>query len=88
MRGDLKSAWPYVWNDIWVRLYETRGAPVELFSELYAALMPRPRMPTAPPEPTAFDPDGNMSDPDEIAAAAEYQAAMENYNNERLAYEQ
>lgn len=88
MRGDLKSAWPYVWNDIWVRLYETRGAPVELFSELYAALMPRPRMPVAPPEPTAFDPDGNMFDPDEIAAAAEYQAAMENYNNERLAYEQ
>ena len=88
MRGDLKSAWSYVWSDIWVRLYETRGAPVELFSELYATLMPRPRMPIAPPEPTVFDGDGNMSDPDEIAAAAEYRATMENYNKERLVYEQ
>lgn len=87
MRGDLKSAWPYVWGDIWIRLYETKGTPVELFSELYAALMPRPRLPAAPPEPTVFDVDGNMIDPVEIAAAEEYRVAMEVYNNERLAYE-
>jgi hypothetical protein len=87
MRGDLQSAWPYVWSDIWIRLYETKGAPVELFSELYAALIPRPRLPAAPPAPTAFDADGNMNDADEIAAAEAYRAAMEAYNNERLAYE-
>lgn len=88
MGGDLKSAWPYVWSDIWVRLYETKGAPVELFSELYAALMPRPRLPSPAPEPTVFDADGSMTDPDEIAAVAAFQAAMESYNNERLVYEQ
>lgn len=88
MRGDLKSAWPYVWSDIWVRLYETKGTPVELFSELYAALMPRPRPPTAPPEPTVFDVDGNMTDPEEIAAATAFEGAMKAYNRERLAYEQ
>jgi hypothetical protein len=87
MRGDLKSAWPYVWGDIWVRLYETKGTPVELFSELYAALMPKPRPPAAPPEPTEFDADGNMTDPDEIAAAARFREVMEVYNKERLAYE-
>jgi hypothetical protein len=87
MRGDLQSAWPYVWNDIWVRLYETKGTPVELFSELYAALVPRPRLPAAPPEPTVFDAEGNMTDPVEMAAAEAYRVAMEAYNNERLAYE-
>ena len=88
MRGDLKSAWPYVWGDIWVRLYETRGTPVELFSELYAALIPRPRPPAAPPEPTVFDADGNMIDPEEIASATAYREATEAYNRDRLAYEQ
>jgi hypothetical protein len=88
MRGDLKSAWPYVWSDIWVRLYETKGTPVELFSELYAALMPRPRPPAAPPEPTVFDADGKMADTNEMAAAASFQEAMEAYNRERLSYEQ
>jgi hypothetical protein len=87
MRGDLKSAWPYVWSDIWVRLYETKGTPVELFSELYAALVPRPRPPVAPPEPTAFDAGGNMIDPVEIELLAEFKIAMEAYNQDRLTYE-
>jgi len=87
MRGDLKSAWPYVWSDIWVRLYETKGTPVELFSELYAALIPRPRPPAAPPEPAIFDAGGNMTDPADIAAAAAFREAMMAYNGERLAYE-
>lgn len=87
MRGDLKSAWSYVWSDIWVRLYETKGTPVELFSELYAALMPRPRPPVAPPEPTVFDAGGNMIDPEEIATAAAFREAMEAYNHERITYE-
>lgn len=87
MRGDLKSAWPYVWSEIWVRLYETKSAPVELFSELYAALIPRPRPPVEPPEPTVFDADGNMTDPAEIIAATGFREALEAYGRERLAYE-
>lgn len=87
MRGNLQSAWPYVWSDVWVRLYDSKNAPVEMFSELYAALMPRPRPPAIPPEPTAFDADGRMTDQDEIAAAAAYREALEGYNHERLAYE-
>jgi hypothetical protein len=87
MKGDLLSAWPYVWTDVWVRLYETKGTPVELFSELYAALIPKPRLPSVPPEPTVFDDQGSMIDPNEIAADAEYKLAMEAYNVLRLAYE-
>ncbi|NKE48632.1 hypothetical protein HB662_27950 [Roseomonas frigidaquae] len=34
-----------------------------------------------------FDANGNMVDPDEIAADAAYQEALERYNNERLVYE-
>mgnify|MGYP006959304734 CR=1 FL=1 len=88
MKGELLTAWPYMWSDIWVRLYETQGTPVELFSELYAALMPKPRAPVAPPAPTIFDADGNMSDPAEIAADAAYKLELEDYTKRRLAYEQ
>lgn len=88
MSGELLTAWPYVWSDIWVRLYETQGTPVELFSELYAALIPRPRSPAALPAPTVFDANGNMADPAEIAANAAHQQAMAEYTVRRLAYEQ
>lgn len=88
MRGDLKSAWPYVWNDIWVRLYETKGAPVELFSELYAALMPKPRPPAAPPEPVEYDENGIAIDPGYLASRAEYDAALEAYRQEKIAYDE
>ena len=87
MRGGIKSAWPNVWSDIWVRLYETKGTPVELFAELYAALIPKPRLPASPPEPTAFDAEGNVSDPLEIELLAEFQLATDAYNQDRLAYE-
>jgi hypothetical protein len=86
MRGDLKSAWPYVWSDIWVRLYETKGAPVELFSELYGALMPKPRRPAAPAEPAEFDQSGVATDPDYLAALADYESALEDYRLEKIAY--
>lgn len=88
MKGELLTAWPYVWSDIWVRLYESQGTPVELFSELYSALMPKPKAPVAPPPPTIFDPDGSMTDPGEIAVDAAYRHSVEEYNNRRLAYEQ
>jgi hypothetical protein len=86
MRGDLKSAWPYVWSDVWVRLYETKGAPVELFSELYAALMPKPRVPSAPAAPLEFDETGVATDPVYLEALAAYQVALESYRLEKIAY--
>lgn len=86
MRGDLKSAWPYVWNDIWVRLYETKGAPVELFSELYGALMPKPRPPAAPAEPVEFDDNGVATDPAYLEALTNYETALEAYRLEKIAY--
>ena len=73
MKGELLAAWPYVWADVWVRLY--------------AALIPKPRQPTAPPEPVSFDADGNMIDPAEITAAAEYKTAMALFHEHRLSYE-
>lgn len=86
MRGDLKTAWPYVWSDIWVRLAETKGAPVELFSELYQALMPKPRPPASPAEPLEFDEDGNATDPEYLAALAGYEVALEEYRQQKIAY--
>lgn len=88
MSGELLKAWPYVWADIWVRLYETKGTPVELFSELYAVLMPKPKPPISPPAPTVFDAEGNMADPAEIAADAAYRWAFAEFDTQRLAYEQ
>jgi tetratricopeptide (TPR) repeat protein len=86
MRGDLKSAWPYVWSDIWVRLYETKGAPVELFAELYATLMPKPRVPASPAEPDEFDENGVATDPAYLEALATYEAALEAYRLEKIVY--
>lgn len=86
MKGELLTAWPYVWPDIWVRLYETHGAPVELFSELYAALMPKPRPPAAPAEPTEFDDKGVATDPLYQEAFITYQAALEVYRHEKVVY--
>jgi hypothetical protein len=86
MRGDLKSAWPYVWSDIWVRLYETKGAPVELFSELYGALIPKPRPPAAPAEPMEFDENGVATDPVYLEALSNYKTALETYRLEKIAY--
>jgi hypothetical protein len=87
MRGDLKTAWPYVWSDIWVRLAESKSAPVELFSELYQALMPKPRPPAAPAEPLAFDDDGNATDPAYIVAISDYKVALEVYRQQKIAYD-
>lgn len=88
MKGELLTAWPYVWPDVWVRLYETQGTPVELFAELYATLMPKPKAPIAPPAPTIFDGEGKMIDQAEIAADAAYKQAFQEYTARRLAYEQ
>jgi len=88
MKGDLKSAWPYVWSDVWVRLYDSKGVPVELFSELYAALMPRPRPPAAPAEPTEFDEEGNATDPEFLEALEAYQTALEDYRKQKVAYQE
>lgn len=86
MRGDLLSAWPYVWSDIWVRLYETKGTPKELFSELYGALMPKPRVPTSPADPNEFDENGVVTDPVYLEALTVYKAALEAYRLEKIAY--
>lgn len=55
MRGDLKTAWPYAWSDIWVRLAETKDAPTELFAELYQSLMPKPRPPASVDSQIVFE---------------------------------
>ena len=87
MKGEILAVWPYVWSDVWVRLYETRGAPVELFSELFSVLISKPQRPVAPNEPLSFDDDGNMTDPVEITAASDYKTAVAKYDERRLSYE-
>jgi tetratricopeptide (TPR) repeat protein len=88
MRGDLLSVWPYVWSDVWVRLCESKGAPVELFSELYATLMRKPRTPNAPPEPTEFDGEGKATDPAYLEAVAQYEHDLETFRQQKIAYSQ
>lgn len=88
MRGELLAAWPYVWSEIWVKLYESKGTPIEMFSELYVALMPKPKRPVQPPPPTSFDDNGEMNDIYEIAARDGYEQAMLIYNAEKLKYEE
>jgi hypothetical protein len=59
---------------------------VELFSELYAALMPRPRPPVSPDEPTEFDEEGNATDPGYLDALEAYQAELDKFRKQKVAY--
>lgn len=88
MRGELLNVWDKVWSEVFVKLFKHPEAPAELFSELYDALIPRPVPPQEPEEPTQYGPDGELIDPDEIAAEDAYKFAFSNFNDARSHYEQ
>lgn len=88
MRGELLNVWDRIWSDVFVKLAKHKDAPTELFSELYEAVIPAPIAPQEPAEPTQYDQDGRLTDPDEIAAEEAYKAAIEAFNSARSHYEQ
>lgn len=88
MRGELLNVWDKVWSEVFVKLSKHKEAPTELFSELYDAIIPAPVPPVEPNEPTQYDEDGQLIDPDEIAAEEAYKAALESFNAARSRYEQ
>ncbi len=88
MRGELLNVWDKVWSEVFVKLSKHKEAPTELFSELYEAIVPEPVPPIEPDEPTQYDEDGQLTDPDEIAAEEAYKVALENFNAARSHYEQ
>jgi len=67
MRGDLLSVWGEVWSELIVKLAERKAAPVEIFAEIYAAVIPKP---TPPAPPT------DMSDD---AARSQYEEQLKTY---------
>ncbi|GAA0729024.1 hypothetical protein [Sphingomonas japonica] len=88
MRGELLNVWDKVWPDVFVKLSKHKDAPDELFSELYEAIIRAPVLPIEPAEPTQYDENGLLIDPDEIAAEAAYKVALEAFNAARSHYEQ
>jgi hypothetical protein len=88
MRGELLNVWDKVWPEIFVKLSKHKEAPTELFSELYDAIIPTPVPPAEPDEPTQYDEDGQLTDPEEIAAEEAYKTALESFNAARSHYEQ
>jgi hypothetical protein len=60
-----------------------------LFNELVRELWDEPQPPAQPitPPPDAFDNNGELIDPEHIAARAAYEQAMERYAGERSKYE-
>ena len=88
MRGELLNVWDKVWSEVFVKLSKHKDAPTELFSELYEAIIPAPIPPSEPDEPTQYDEEGQLADPDEIAAEETYQEALATFNATRSHYEQ
>lgn len=52
MRGDLFNVWSEVWSEVLVKISERKNAPVEVFSEIYAAIIPMPSAPVPPSDVT------------------------------------
>lgn len=88
MRGELLNVWDKVWSEVFVKLSKHKDAPTELFSELYGAIIPAPVLPVEPAEPTQYDENGQLTDPDEIAAEEAYKEALKAFNAARSLYEQ
>ena len=87
MRGELLSVWSDTWSEVFVRLYERKVAPEELFPEIYETLIPKPLLPAEPAILGAIDADGNLSDPNDIAARSEYELDLGKYNQQRQRYD-
>ncbi|NVD45365.1 hypothetical protein [Qipengyuania atrilutea] len=88
MRGELLNVWDKVWSEVFVKLSKHRDSPSELFSELYQAIIPAPSPPAEPAEPTQYDEEGRLTDPEEIAADENYREALEAFGAARSHYEQ
>jgi hypothetical protein len=87
MRGELLSVWGDTWSEVFVKLYDRKVAPEELFLEIYETLIPKPLPPTEPILVGTIDTDGNLCDPNDITARDAYELALEKYNHQRQRYD-
>ena len=88
MLGELQPVWSEVWREIWVPLSKQPDAPVDLWTALFAELVPPPGKPPEPAAPTEFDADGlavmQLAD---IDANERYKADLADYQRTRDWYE-
>jgi hypothetical protein len=88
MRGELLAVQSAIWPDIWVKLSKHKAAPKDLFSELYAALVPQPIPPNEPEASANLGPNGELVDPADIAARGKFELDQLAFNAARSDWEE
>ena len=80
MRGVIIGVWPETWREIWSKLAKHPEYGNDLFPDLYRELVPEPRAPQAPPAPQELTAEGELIQPEDIAARDAYLRAFERYD--------
>jgi hypothetical protein len=88
MRGVIIGVWPETWREIWSKLARHPEYGEDLFPDLYRELVPEPRAPKAPPPPGELTAEGELIQPEDIAARDAYVEAFERYEGQRARYEE
>lgn len=90
MRGQFLPVWPAVWREIFRPLIRHPEHGDSCAIELYRALVPPPALPGDDPEPPAdaYGEDGELTDPEWIAAELAYKEALEDYEDKRSEFEE
>ncbi len=88
MRGQLVPVWGETWKAVWAKLLAGSDTPNELAIELFRELAAEPEPPDEPlpPDPGAFDVNGDLVDPIALARITQYEAALEFYERRRAKY--
>lgn len=89
MSGEVAPVLHRTWKEVWQPLSRGKEAPPDLFSELLRELEEEPAapVPPVPPPPEAFNNDGELVDPQHVAARAGYDRALKKHLVERSAFE-
>lgn len=88
MRGQLVPVWGETWKAVWAKLLASSKTPDELAIELFRELSAEPEPPDEPlpPEPNAFDVNGDLVDRAALARIAQYETALVSYERLRAKY--
>lgn len=89
MYGSLYSVWSELLREVWIPLGEVEDAPEDLFAEIYREIAKPPVPPVSPaPNPDAYDSEGNLFRPGDIAAEEDYKKALADFDRARATYEE
>jgi len=88
VRGELVPVWGETWKAVWVKLLASSETPNELAIELFRELSAEPEPPgePLPPDPGAFDVNGDLVDPAALARITRYETALTSYERRRAKY--